>query len=64
MEGIKPWQDLDTLVDTFCGANDAENAGFAGGFGVESIIIRWCDGSLTPVTRVRIPLGSPVKSNG
>jgi hypothetical protein len=40
MKGIKPWQILDTLLDTFCGANDAKNAGLAGGFGVESLIIR------------------------
>ena len=59
MEGIKTRQVLDTLLDTFCGANDAINVGFAGGFGVESLIIRWCDGPLTPVTRVRTPLGLP-----
>jgi hypothetical protein len=31
---------LDTLLDTFCGANDAKNAAFAGGIGVKSLIIR------------------------
>ena len=40
MKGNKPWQVLGTLLDTFCGANDAKNAGIAGGFGVESLIIR------------------------
>jgi hypothetical protein len=30
----------DTLTDTFCGAVDADNAWFAGRFGIESLIIR------------------------
>ena len=38
---------------------DIVYAGFADGFGVESLIIRQCDGSLTPATRVRVPLGLP-----
>jgi len=51
---------LDTDSDTECYASDAFDASYVGLISVYIGMMGRCVGPLTPVTRVRIPLGSPL----